>query len=269
MKSLPVISSKGMPPREYRVAIVDDEPIARLGLRRLIGQLANVTLVGEARSGPEAMQLLREHHVDILFLDIHMPGADAFDVLARVPADRVPVVVLVTAFQDYAVRAFDLDVADYLHKPFDAARFARAWDRACTAHTARVLSATSHSEAAQERREQLVVPSGRERPLLLRRDGYVHVVALREVEWIEAAHNSVRVHTARGVFTWRQSLHALATRLARAGFVRVHRSALVNIAAILHVQVTRSGDGQLELSRGSRVPLSRRYRSALEQLLRP
>jgi DNA-binding LytR/AlgR family response regulator len=93
-------------------------------------------------------------------------------------------------------------------------------------------------------------------------------VALREVDWIEAGHNVVQVHTARGDFDWRQSLHALAQRLGPAGFVRVHRSALVNAAAIARVQITRTGDGHLELTRGGRVPLSRRYRAALDAVLR-
>lgn len=243
-----------------RVAIADDEPIARLGVRRLVERIPHATLVGEARSGPDAARLLREQQVDILFLDVHMPGADAFELLARVPHERLPVVVLVTAFDEYAVQAFDLDVADYLLKPFDAPRFLRAWERACAAHDARQVRLCDDPAAT-------LAPavSARGRPLLLRRDGQVHVIALREVEWIEGAHNVVRVHTARGVFDWRQSLHTLTTRLTRDGFVRAHRSALVNLAAIVRLQVARSGDGELELRRGAHVPVSRRYRLALEQ----
>jgi two-component system, LytTR family, response regulator len=251
-----------------RVAIVDDEPVARLGLRRLIERLPSAQLVGEARSGPEAVRLLRDTEVHILFLDVHMPGTDAFELLTRVAPDRVPIIVVVTAFPDYAVRAFDLDVADYLLKPFDAARFLRAWERACTALTHRTVAAQSPALGTRPEAPALSVDAPRHRPLLLRRDGQVHVVALREVDWIEAGHNVVTVHTARGAFEWRQSLHALAQRLGPAGFVRVHRSALVNAAAVAGVKITRTGDGHLTLLRGARVPLSRRYRGALDAVLR-
>ena len=258
-----------------RVAIVDDEPVARLGLRRLIERLPGVSLVGEARSGSEAARLLRDTDVQILFLDLHMPGANAFELLVRIPAERVPVVVIVTAFPEYAVRAFDLDVADYLLKPFDAARFLRAWERACAVLTLRtraqhaVTDHTGAGPAAIASGSAIAnVDTPRHRPLLLRRDGQIHVVSLREVDWIEAGHNVVRVHTARGDFDWRQSLHALAQRLGPAGFVRVHRSALVNVAAIARVQITRTGDGHLELTRGGRVRLSRRYRAAFDAVLR-
>ncbi|MCU0616694.1 MAG: response regulator [Gemmatimonadaceae bacterium] len=188
-----------------RIAIVDDEPVARLGLRRLIERLPGTSLVGEARSGPEAVRLLRDTDVHILFLDVHMPGADAFELLTRIPPERVPVVVVVTAFPEYAVRAFDLDVADYLLKPFDAARFLRAWERACAALAHRTLA--QRAVTARPGAGPSAVASGsptanidapRHRPLLLRRDGQVHVVALREVDWIEAGHNVVQVHTARG-----------------------------------------------------------------------
>ena len=251
-----------------RVAIVDDEPVARLGLRRLVERLPGAQLVGEARSGPEAVRLLRDTEVHILFLDVHMPGTDAFELLARVAPDRVPIIVVVTAFPDYAVRAFDLDVADYLLKPFDAARFLRAWERACAALTHRTIATHSPALGTRPDTPAVSLDTPRHRPLLLRRDGQVHVIALREVDWIEAGHNVVTVHTARGAFEWRQSLHALAQRLGPAGFVRVHRSALVNAAAVSGVKITRTGDGHLNLLRGARVPLSRRYRAALDAVLR-
>ncbi|MDQ3995753.1 MAG: response regulator, partial [Gemmatimonadota bacterium] len=112
-------------PREWRVAIVEDEPIARLGLRRMVEAAPGARLVGEATSGPEAVRLLRETQPDIVFLDVNLPGGDAFDVLARASLAAPPATVLVTAFEEYAVRAFDLGVVDYLLKPFDERRFLR------------------------------------------------------------------------------------------------------------------------------------------------
>ena len=251
-----------MPHPARRVAIVDDEPIARLGLRRMIERLPATVIVGEARSGPEATRLLREHPVDILFLDIQMPGSTGLDVLARLSVERRPVVVFVTAFDEYAVNAFDLDVADFLLKPFDAARFARAWDRACTALDTREPHTTRTAGVKTTRTPP------RAQPLLFRVDGRVMVVAPREVLWVEAMHNVVQVHTMRGVFQARQSLQALAGRLGSLGFVRVHRSVLVNAVAVVAMRVTRSGDGTLDLRGGASVPISRRYRLTLERLLR-
>lgn len=251
-----------------RVAIVDDEPVARPGLRRLVERLPGAQLVGEARSGSEAVRLLRDTEVHVLFLDVHLPRTDAFELLTRITPDRVPVIIVVTAVPDHAVRAFDLDVADYLLKPFDAARFLRAWERACAALTHRTIAGQAPTLGTRPDALTVAPDTPRHRPLLLRRDGQMHVVALREVDWIEAGHNVVTVHTARGTFEWRQSLHALAERLGPAGFVRVHRSALVNAAAVSGVKVTRTGDGHLDLLRGARVPLSRRYRAALDAVLR-
>jgi two-component system, LytTR family, response regulator len=235
--------------RVWRVAIVDDEPIARRGLRRMVERVPCTDLVGEAGSGPEAVRLLRDLHPDIVFLDVNLPGGDAFDVLARAPLESAPTIVLVTAFEEYAARAFDLDVADYLLKPFDDARFHRAWTRACAARGA------PHTAPAPG-------------TLLLRRDGRLHVISIAEIEWIEAADNYVRVHTSRGMYLWRQALRVVADRLATQGFLRVHRSGLVNALHVAEVEATTSGDGRLRLRRGTEVTLSRRYRQAVELALR-
>lgn len=242
-------------PREWRVAIVEDEPIARLGLRRMVEAAPGARLVGEATSGPEAVRLLRETQPDIVFLDVNLPGGDAFDVLARASLAAPPATVLVTAFEEYAVRAFDLGVVDYLLKPFDERRFLRSWERAVSAR----LAATSGNGRAAT----LVEPR-----LLLRKEGRVHAVALAEVEWIEAADNYVRVHATAGRFMWRTPLRQVADRLTASGFAQISRSALVNVRHVQHLVPLESGEGRVLLKSGTELPVSRRFRAAFQAALR-
>ncbi|HKP76321.1 MAG TPA: LytTR family DNA-binding domain-containing protein [Longimicrobiaceae bacterium] len=241
--------------REWRVAIVEDEPIARLGLRRMLEAVPGATLVGEAASGPEAVRLLRETEPEIVFLDVNLPGGDAFDVLARASLGVPPATVLVTAFEEYAVRAFEVGVVDYLLKPFDERRFLRSWERAVSAR----LSATSADGRA-------VAPA--EPRLLLRKDGRVHAVALAEVAWIEAADNYVRVHAAAGRFMWRTPLRQVAGRLVANGFVQISRSALVNLRYVEHLLPLDSGEGRVLLKGGIELQVSRRFRAAFQAALR-
>jgi two-component system LytT family response regulator len=210
-------------------------------------------LVGEATSGPEAVRLLRETQPDIVFLDVHLPGGDAFDVLARASLAVPPTTVLVTAFEEYDVRAFDL--VDYLLKPFDERRFLRSWERAVSAR----LAATSADGRA-------VTPL--EPRLLLRKDGRVHAVALAEVEWIEAADDYVRVHAAAARFMWRTPLREVASRLTASGFARASRSALVNLRSVQHLVPLDSGEGRVLLKSGTELPVSRRFRAAFQAALR-
>ena len=240
-------------PREWRVAIVEDEPIARLGLRRLLEAVPGATLVGEATSAPEAVRLLRETEPDIVFLDVNLPGGDAFDVLARASLRVPPATVLVTAFEEYAVRAFDLGVVDYLLKPFDERRFLRSWERAVATRTS---AADGRAAASTEPR------------LLLRKDDRVHAVALADVAWIEAADNYVRVHATAGRFMWRTPLREVADRLTANGFSQISRSALVNLKYVEHLLPLDSGEGRLLLTNGAELPVSRRFRAAFQAALR-
>ena len=244
-------------PREWRVAIVEDEPIARLGLRRMLAAVPGATLVGEAGSGPEAVRLLRETEPDIVFMDVNLPGGDAFDVLARASLGVPPATVLVTAFEEYAVRAFELGVVDYLLKPFDQRRFLRSWERVVAAR----LAAESAERGAR-------AAASAEPRLLLRKEGRVHPVALADVEWIEAADNYVRVHATRGTFMWRTPLRQVDDRLTANGFVQISRSALVNLRYVQHLLPLESGEGRLLLTGGTELQVSRRCRAAFQAALR-
>ena len=243
-----------MTPREWRVAIVEDEPIARLGLRSMVNALPDATLVGEATTAAEAVRLLHDARPDIVFLDVNLPGSDAFDVLARAPVESPPTIVLVTAFDEYAVRAYDLGVTDYLLKPFDEKRFTRAWERAVAARV-----------GSDARTTPATVEASR---LLLRRDGRVHAVPLSEVEWIEAADNYVRVHAEGGRFMWRQPLRQVAASLGAAGFAQASRSAVVNVRHVMNVLPLESGDARVQLRSGAEISVSRRFRAAFQEAIR-
>ena len=221
----------------------------------MLEALPDATLVGEASSAGEAVRLLRDTNPEILFLDVHLPGGDAFEVLARASLDVPPATILVTAFEEYAVRAFDLGVVDYLLKPFDERRFLRSWERAVAA---RLAASPADGRAAAPAAPRL----------LLRKDGRVHAVALAEVEWIEAADNYVRVHATAGRFMWRTPLRQVADRLTASGFAQVSRSALVNVRHVLHLVPLDSGEGRVLLKSGTELPVSRRFRAAFQAAFR-
>ena len=231
---------------ERRVLVADDEPSARRGVRQLLAAHAGYTVVGECRDGAEVLAALDTLTPDLVFLDVQMPGLDGFDVIERRTPARMPAVVFLTAYDNYALRAFEAEAVDYLMKPVSAARFAATMQR-----VARVL-ATAPSPPG------LVVTTPR---------GQV-IVELREVDWIEAAGNYARLWIGKRDQLLRESLGALEERLAPHGFLRAHRRALIRLVAI-H-QLTAAADGGLVaiLTTGARIPISRRRRAAFASAVR-
>jgi len=221
-----------------RALIVDDEAPARARLRRLL-EGAGVTVAAEAGDAPEARRQLAAHAPDVLFLDVCMPGMSGMELAASLPQPALPI-VFTTAHDSYALPAFDTGAADYLLKPFDAARLARA--------IARVRARL----AATPRPAQLLVPER----------GATTVLAVREIGWIETADNYVILHTASGQPLLRKTLGALLAELGP-GFVRCHRRAAVQAARIARVLARPHGDCELLLDNGMRVPCSRQYRAAV------
>ena len=236
---------------DVRVVIVDDEPLARKGLRVLVAAHPNCVIVGEARSGIEAVRVIRETAPDIVFLDIQLPSGDAFEVLARLPANDLPRIVFVTAFDDYAVRAFALGAADYLLKPYDAPRFRLALSRA--------LSSRGQAGLADAK------PPRQPPILLLRRAGHVHVVAIQDIAWVEAADNYVRIHSRGGQFMMRKSLQETLASLAPHGFAQSHRSTLINLVWVHHLEPKPGGESRIHLADGTELTLSRAHRDAFRR----
>jgi len=243
-----------------RVAIVDDEEHARTAIRILLARRPDVDVVAECRNGLEAVELLQWVSVDLLLLDVQMPGLDGFGVIHAIGAARTPPTVFVTAYDTYALRAFEVDAIDYVLKPFDETRFFAAFDRArrriderrAARWAKRLLAATPDRAGAgvQPPLPRLPVPVGNR----------VVFVNFDEIDWIQAADQYVVLHVGPKEYLLRESLQRLAGRLPRARFAHIHRSHVVNIARVREVARLRNGDAEVVLADGRRLRWSRRYR---------
>lgn len=251
-----------------RALIVDDEPLARRKLRTLLRAEAGVDVVGEAHDGPSAVDAILRHRPELVFLDVQMPGLDGFDVLEEVAVRNeneddagCPAVIFVTAYDQFALKAFDAHAADYLLKPFDRARLHDAIERA-----RRLVGST----ALQERLAALVADATRRRPLrrlVVRTAGRISFVMVEEITWIEAADHYVSLHAGRATHLVRDTISGLAARLDRDRFVRVHRGALVNTDAIKELRPAFHGEFDVVLKDGTRLRASRSYAQALSARL--
>jgi len=229
-----------------KAVIVDDEPLARKSIRLLLERDGEVEVAGEC-SGADAAALIAGTRPEIMFLDVQMPEVGGFDLLEQIGADAVPVVVFVTAYDNYAVRAFEMHGLDYLLKPFDDARFAQALVRAKDQVRAR-----GRSPYAQ-------------RFLVRAREKFV-VVNAADIDWIEAADYYVTLHAGGKSHLLRETMATLEKRLDPARFIRVHRSAIVNIDRVREIHPLFRGDCTLVLADGTQVKLSRARREEFERL---
>jgi two-component system LytT family response regulator len=258
--------------REIRALVVDDEPPARHGLSRMLGAHRDITVVGESRNGSEAVRAIRAARPDLVFLDVEMPGIDGFGVLRAVAPDPLPLVVFVTAFDDYAVRAFEVHAVDYLIKPFSDRRFADTLARARqhfqhaeAADAARRLSALLNAPLTERPAEPLVDP--RADTLIATTGRRSVVIAIAEIDWVEAQDYCVLVHTGKMSYLLRDSIRRLEPRLAAHGFVRVHRSAMVNLARVREFRRPAQREWFLVLEGGAELPVSRRLRPEIQRQL--
>ena len=239
-----------------RVVVADDEPLARQGIVRLLGAHRDIEVVAESASGDDALRDIRARRPDLVFLDVQMPGMDGFAVLRALAPAPPPAIVFVTAFDEYAVRAFDVHAVDYLVKPFADARFAEMLARARRRLRASDVDASAARLAAL-RHETLVATAGR-RSI---------VIAIADVDWIEAQDYCVLVHAGGASHILRESVRSLGERLAPHQFVRVHRSALVNLARVRELRRRARGEWQLVLQSGAELPVSRRLRPVVLRYL--
>ena len=247
-----------------RVVIVDDEPLARKRLRDLLDGDPEIELVAEASDGRSAVRAVEKAEPDLLFLDVRMPGLDGFGVLDSLRVPRLPVVVFVTAYDRYAVKAFEIHALDYLLKPFHRARFEETLRRAKEAvrrgaadHLARVFGWLEEAEA-----------SGRSvRRFLVKASGRVVFVRSEDIDWIEAAGNYVRLHVGKASYLIRKTMTKIESGLNPDQFARVHRRAIVNVDRIRELEPMFRGEYSAVLRDGSRVTVSRGYRPSLEKKL--
>jgi two-component system LytT family response regulator len=248
-----------------RVLIADDEPPARRGVRALLQPHAGVRVVGEAGSGREAVDAIRTLHPELVFLDVQMPEGDGFEVVHTVGVERMPVTVFATAYDEYALQAFEAHALDYLLKPYARERFEAVLQRAC----ARVRQA--RGEGADPRLLSFVREM-QERSQYLRRIAVrvghrVRLVNVDEVDYMEAESNYVRLHTAGASHLVRETLSALEARLDPACFARVHRSLIVNLERVAEVEPLFAGEHVLSLKNGKRLTTGRTYRARVQEAL--
>ena len=262
-----------------RAIIVDDEPLARRGIRARLERAGGYTVVAECGSGREAVTAIRAHAPSVVFLDVQMPGVDGFGVIEQIGADRMPVVIFVTAYDTHALRAFEAHAFDYLLKPIDDDRFAVTLDRARRrvvereeSEVARRLAALMHdlrpaldaADAGHGRRAESAEPSvPTPNRIAIRDRDRVLFVDVSDVDWVGADGDYVRIHANGKSHLVRDTMAAMEQRLDPATFVRIHRSSIVNVSRIRELRPYSSREYAVILRDGTRLRLSRRYRDRL------
>jgi len=244
-----------------RALIVDDEPLACERIRMLLAQESDVAIAGECRNGTEAVRAISQLAPDLVFLDVQMPELTGFEVVGQLDPARMPVIVFVTAYDQYALKAFEVSALDYLLKPFDRERFSKALGRARTELDRRgagqvnqqVLKLLTELQHSKKHVEKLIVRAG----------GKVFFLRADEIDWIEAAGNYVRLHAGKDEYLYRETMTKLESQLNPERFARIHRSTIVNVERIKELQPWFRGDYQIVLRDNHKLTLSRNYRSRL------
>lgn len=233
---------------KWKALIADDEPAARRGVRQLLADFPEFVVAGECRNGAEVLAALDNSSPDVVFLDIQMPGIDGFEVIKRRTAERMPAIVFLTAFDQFAIKAFETEALDYLVKPVSETRFAATINR--------LLKRLQSSERVRE--ETILVTTSRG----------ATVLHLSEIDWIEAAGNYSQLWVGTRSYFLRESLQLLEKRVQNNGFIRAHRRALVRLDGVRELTRTRAGASIAVLASGVRVPVSRRRSASFTAALR-
>jgi two-component system, LytTR family, response regulator len=253
--------------KTIKVAIADDEPLARERLRSLLEGRERYAIVVECVDGAEALAALTQHDIDLLFLDVQMPGLDGFQTLDSLSSGLLPMIVFVTAFNDYALRAFDVSALDYLLKPFDRERF----EKTLTRVEERLLN-RAQAEMSGDLRAFLSTLSTTAAPthvsrFPVRANGEIYFIRVEDVDWIDAEGNYVALHAAGRRHLVRDTIKSLEDRLDPAKFVRVHRSAIINVDRLRKLQPYFHGEYVITLQDGTTLTSSRTYSDRLRALL--
>src|SRR5438874_7505877 len=227
-----------------RALIADDEALARKFIRRMLKDNHDVEIVGECSNGKDAVAMIRKQNPDVVFLDVQMPEMDGFAVLESIGVDQLPEIIFTTAYEQYAIRAFELHALDYLLKPFEDGRM-------------QISALLENLKNKRQYLERLVIKAG----------GRITFLRTEEINWIEADDKYVHLHTSKARPMVRQTLSAMEAQLDPAKFRRVHRSTIVNIERIAELQPLFSGEYSILLQDGTKLTLSRNYRDKLFELL--
>lgn len=265
---------------KLRTLIVDDEALARRGLRLRLQKHPRIEIVAECQNGREALAAVAEHQADLVFLDIQMPGMDGFEVVRRLQGDAMPMVVFVTAFDHYALEAFEVHAVDYVLKPVDEERLAVAVERVLERFAQR------HTEGEKQRLIELVAKitgeavgrieglaaegaaRGAGERLVIKDGAAIHRVPWEQIEWIDAAGDYMCIHAAGATHVTRATMKELEAELDPRRFARIHRSTLVNVDRVEKIAPLENGKYQICLDGGQKLTMSRGYRDQLAQLTR-
>ncbi len=250
-----------------RTLIVDDEPLARERVRSLAADQPGLEVVGEASDGNQAVEAILGLQPDLVFLDVQMPGRTGFEVIQEVGADRMPAVVFVTAYDQYALKAFEVHAVDYLLKPFDRERFEAAVDRARKHFEAADGGALKTQLMQLVRDLQPAAPAKQDR-LVVKSGGRLFFLRTDEIDWIEAAGNYVRIHVGKDAHLLRETMNSIEGRLDQKMFLRIHRSRMVNMERVKELHPWFNGDYAVILRDGTKLMLSRGYRERLQERLK-
>ena len=265
-----------MPSRKIRTLIVDDEPLARERVRSMMSADGDLEVIGEARDGAEAVDAILSQAPDLVFLDVQMPKLDGFEVINSVGADRMPAVVFVTAFDQHALRAFEVQAMDYLLKPFDQDRFHGALRRVRHQMDAaengelgkRLLALVRDLKSDLPGEGVVAAPLDRKSDrMVVKSGGRLFFLRADEIDWVEAAGNYVRLHVGAESHLLRETMNAIEARLHPDTFFRIHRSRIVNIERIKELQPWFNGEYVVILRNGTKLTLSRGYREKLQDRL--
>ncbi len=263
-----------------RTIIVDDEPLARKGIKNLLKERENIEIVRECKNGREAVQAINQLAPDLVFLDVQMPVFDGFDVLERINLSRAPVIIFVTAYDKYAIQAFEVNALDYLLKPFGDVRFYAALDRALKAiennkiaDLSRKMASLIDNQKKYERaRSNMAYLQGEEMTpqkkypsrIMVKGAGKISFVDIDEIKWFEALEYYVRIHAGNSSYLIRESLKNLEKSLDPQKFVRIHRSAIVRFSEIKSITSHSTGNFRVLLNDGTKLPLSRKRKYLLD-----
>ena len=244
--------------------IIDDEPLARDKIRRLLRTETDIKIIGEAMSGAEAVELIERLKPDLVFLDIQMPEMNGFEVLQTIENNKMPAVIFVTAYDKYAIKAFEIHALDYLLKPFDSERLQSALNR-----VRQYLEARNHGifdEKLLSLLSDLKAEKDYPRRFVLKTAGRVFFIKTSDIDWIEAAGNYVKLHTGKDAHLLRETMNKTEAKLNPEKFLRIHRSSLVNIEKIKELNPLFNGDYIVIMQDKTELTLSRNYHDRLRQL---
>ena len=257
-----------MPPtiNQIKILIVDDEPLARQRIRMLLKGLEHVEIVGECPDGLSAVDSILDLKPDLVFLDVQMPEFDGFDVVHTIGPNRMPVVIFVTAYDQYAVKAFDVHAVDYLLKPFERSRFQIALQKAV--REIGIRQKRIHGKNMRALMSSLMIENRFRDRIIIKSAGQTSVIKTGQIDWIESAGNYVKINTGNESHLLRHTMKQMEIRLNDKLFIRTHRSVIVNLERVREYKPGQYGDYIIILRNGARLPLSRRYKNEFLKLFR-